>query len=228
MLLDQEDTKAAIGVAKTMAVEAYSSAKKIKRLEYELAALKGSNISAPTSLRLETACQEIMDLKTRLDEIEVKYESAKKEIRCYIPQIQDLEHVVSKLRSVVCTKDEELIAAYNQVIHFKKVIDRFKTQVLELQCAMKINESLKKEVDELQRVCVGLLKENEQLKGEKVGLEASLAQSQANFYKLGYVDHLFGRPSDFEFARKDFETVSISLKYLLAFTFEASIGEVVG
>ena len=83
-------------------------------------------------------------------------------------------------------------------------------------------------MDELQRIRVGLLEENEQMKSEKAGLEASLVQSQADFYKLGYVDHLFGRPSDFEFAGKDFETFSISPEDLLAFTFEASIGEVVG
>ncbi|KAM1375049.1 hypothetical protein ACFX2I_025536 [Malus domestica] len=134
---------------------------KIKMLEFELVALKGSNIFTPTSLQLENACQEIIDLKTRLNAIHVKYESAEKEIRCYIPQIQDLESAVYELRFTSYAKDEELIAAYNQVIHFKKVIDRLEPQVLELQDALKINESLKKEVDVLQRVCVGLLEENE-------------------------------------------------------------------
>ncbi|KAM1121519.1 hypothetical protein ACFX19_003233 [Malus domestica] len=100
--------------------------------------------------------------------------------------------------------------------------------MLELQDALKINNSLKKEVDELQRIRAGLLKENEQLKGEKVGLEALLTQSQADFYTLGYVNYFFGRPSDFEFFGKDFETFSISMEDLLAFTFEVSIGEVVG
>ncbi|KAM2426125.1 hypothetical protein ACFXTH_000377 [Malus domestica] len=66
------------------------------------------------------------------------------------------------------------------------------------------------------------------MKGEKAGLNASLVQSQANFYKLGYVEHLFGKPSDFEFAGKDLETLSISLEYLLPFMFEAFIGEVIG
>ncbi|KAM1405838.1 hypothetical protein ACFX2F_000626 [Malus domestica] len=120
---------------------------------------------------LDTARQEIVDLKTRLDVI----------------QIQDLERIVSELRSITYAKDEKLIAAYNQVIHFKKIVDRLEPQVLKLQGALKINESLKKEMDELQRIRVGLLDKNE----------------------------------------KDFETFSISLEDLLAFTFEASIGKVV-
>ncbi|KAM2576029.1 hypothetical protein TB2_007780 [Malus domestica] len=163
MLLDQDDTKAAKEVARTV--------------------------------QLETARQKIVDLKTMLDTIQVKYESAENEIECYIPQIQDF---------------------------------KLEPQVLELQGSLKINDNLKKEVDELQQVCVSLLKENEQLKGEKVGFEASLTQNQADFYKLGYVDHLFGRSFDFEFSGKDFETLSISPEDLLAFTFESYIGEVVG
>ncbi|KAM2057971.1 hypothetical protein ACFX16_030601 [Malus domestica] len=184
--------------------------------------------SAPTYLQLETTRQEIVDLNTRLDAIQVKYESAKKEIGCYIPQNQDFKRAVSELHSVAYAKDEELIDAYNQVIHFKKVVDRLEPQVLELQSALKINDSLKKEVEELQRVRACLLEENEQLKGEKARFKAPLTQSQADFYKLGYVDNLFGWPSDFEFAGKDFKTFSISPEDLLAFIFESSIGEVVG
>ena len=45
----------------------------------------------------------------------------------------------------------------------------------------------------MQRVRACLLEEVEQLKGEKAGFEASLIQNQSDFYKLGYVDHLFGR-----------------------------------
>ena len=59
------------------------------------------------------------------------------------------------------------------MIHFKRIVNRLKPQVLELQGVLKINESLKKEVDELQSVRVGLLEENEQLKGEKDRLEVS-------------------------------------------------------
>ncbi|KAM1563751.1 hypothetical protein ACFX10_038132 [Malus domestica] len=51
--LDQEDAKATKEVARPVTTETYSSAKKVKKLEFELAALKGSNIFAPTSLQLE-------------------------------------------------------------------------------------------------------------------------------------------------------------------------------
>ncbi|KAM1610083.1 hypothetical protein ACFXTI_021865 [Malus domestica] len=156
-----------------MAAEAYSSTKEIKRSDSVLVALKGSNIFAPTSLQLKTAHQEIVNLKTRLDVIQVKYESAEKEIGCYIPQIQNLEFAVSELRFAAYAKDEKLIVAYNQVIHFKRIVDRLEPQVLELEGVLKINESLKKEMDELQCVLVGLLEKNEQLKGEKDELEIS-------------------------------------------------------
>ncbi|KAM1094121.1 hypothetical protein ACFX2B_009042 [Malus domestica] len=149
MFLDQKDTKAANEVARTVVTEAYSLVEKVKMLESKLAALKGSNISTHTFLQLEIAHQEIVDLKTRLDVIQVKYENAEKEIGYYIPQIQDLEHVIPKFRSAVYVKDEELIVAYNQVIHFKKVVDRLEPHVLELQDALKINDNLKKEVEQL-------------------------------------------------------------------------------
>ncbi|KAM2489945.1 hypothetical protein PS1_046875 [Malus domestica] len=113
MFLDQEDTKAAKEMARTMAAKAYFSVEKIKKLESELADLKESNTSAPTSLQLEAARQEIMDLKTRLDAIQIKYESAEKEIERYIPQIQDLERSIFEFRSAAYAKDEELIATYN-------------------------------------------------------------------------------------------------------------------
>ncbi|KAM1621088.1 hypothetical protein TB1_018906 [Malus domestica] len=228
MFLDQEDTKAAKEMARTMAAEAYSSVEKIKKLESELAALKESHTSDPTSQQLEAAHQEIMDLKTRFDAVQTKNESAEKEIERYIPQIRDLERSISELRSAAYAKDEELIATYNQAIHFKEVADRLEPQVSELQGVLKTNDNLKKEIEELQRVRACLFEENEQLKSEKNGFEASLIQNQSDFYKLGYVDHLYGRPSDFEFSGKDFETFSISPEDLLDFTFESSIGEIAG
>ncbi|KAM2014156.1 hypothetical protein TB2_025388 [Malus domestica] len=62
----------------------------------------------------------------------------------------------SKTSFTAYAKDEKLIAAYNQVSHFKRIVDRLEPQVLELQGVLKINESLKKEMDELQRVHVGI------------------------------------------------------------------------
>ena len=40
------------------------------------------------------------------------------------------------------------------------------------------------------------------------------------------MDHIFDRPSDFEFAEKDFETFSISPDDLLSFSFEAALGKI--
>ncbi|KAM1240430.1 hypothetical protein ACFX2J_045749 [Malus domestica] len=113
-------------------------------VDSKLFALNGSNISAPTSLQLETVRQKIVDLKTRVDAIQVKHESAENEIGCYIPQIQDLEFTVSELRFAAYAKDEKVIVAYNQ-----------------------------KEVDELQSIHVSLLEEDEQPKDEKAGLGVS-------------------------------------------------------
>ncbi|KAM1875378.1 hypothetical protein ACFX14_042952 [Malus domestica] len=54
----------------------------------ELVALKGSHMSAPTPLQLGAVRQKIVDLKTRLDAI----------------QIQDLEFAVSELRFAAYAK----------------------------------------------------------------------------------------------------------------------------
>lgn len=69
---------------------------------------------------------------------------------------------------------------------------------------------------------------NVQLKGKKVSLDASLAQGRADFYKLGYVDHLFGRPSDYEFVGKYLETLFVSPNDMLDFSFEATLGKIIG
>ena len=63
-----------------------------------------------------------------------------------------------------------------------------------------------------------------QLKNEKAGHKVVLASCQANFYKLGYVDHLQGRLSNYEFFKNDYETYFISLVDLLDFSFEAAFG----
>ncbi|KAM0973384.1 hypothetical protein FF1_016732 [Malus domestica] len=126
-----------------MASERYSKVAKETAntmADSELVALKGSHMSTPTPLQLEIARQKIVDLKTRLDEI----------------QIQDLEFAVSELCFAAYAKDEKLIAAYNQ-----------------------INESLKKEVDELQSIHVGLLEEDKQLKVGEVSAQAGAAKGEA-------------------------------------------------
>ena len=76
----------------------------------------------------------------------------------------------------------------------------------------------------LQGAHSGLVEENVQLKNETAGHEVTLASCQADFYKLGYVDHLQGRPSDYEFSEKDFETFFISPVDLLDFSFEDAFG----
>ncbi|KAM2349303.1 hypothetical protein ACFX1X_012824 [Malus domestica] len=93
MLIDQKDTKEE---AKAMADEAYSSVEKIKRLESELVALKGSNISAPTSLQLETAHQEIVDLKTRLDVIQAEATKGKAPDGATVENVAAIECVATK------------------------------------------------------------------------------------------------------------------------------------
>ncbi|KAB2628989.1 hypothetical protein D8674_033784 [Pyrus ussuriensis x Pyrus communis] len=112
--------------------------------------------------------------------------------------LEDMDVCVKFIDGIKWVVGPKLIVAYNQMIHFKKVVDRLEPQVLELQGVLKINDSLRKKVEELQHV------------------------------HAGYVDHLFGRLSDFEFAGKDFETFTISLKDLLALTLKVSIGKVVG
>ena len=52
-----------------MVAEACSIAEKIKEFESELAFLKGSDASVPTTQQLETVRQEINDLKAQLDMI---------------------------------------------------------------------------------------------------------------------------------------------------------------
>ena len=97
---------------------------------------------------------------------------------------------------------------------------------VDLQGALSASENLKNELDKLQDAHIGLVEENVQLKNEKVGHEVEHSSCEANFYKLGYVDHLQGRPLDYEFFKKDFDTFSISLVHLLDFSFEAAFGRV--
>ena len=58
------------------------------------------------------------------------------------------------------------------------------------------SENLKNELDELHDACTNLIEENKQLKSEKSSLDVVIAQAQAGFYKLGYIDYFFGMSSD--------------------------------
>lgn len=79
-LMEQDDAKATREIAVTMVGEACSAADKIKELKFQLAFLKGSDISAYTAQQLEIARQEISDLKGQLDLIRRRYDIAEKEI----------------------------------------------------------------------------------------------------------------------------------------------------
>ncbi|KAM1030137.1 hypothetical protein FF1_034018 [Malus domestica] len=111
-----------------------------------------------------------------------------------------------------------------EVSCLKEIASKLESMDVDLQGTLSANENLKKELDELQSAHTRLVKENVQLKNEKAGHEVALASCLADFYKLGYVDHFQGRPSDYEFSKKDFETFSISPVDLLDFSFKAAFG----
>ena len=58
-------------------------------------------------------------------------------------------------------------------------------------------------------------------------IEVALIYCQVDFYKLGYVDHLQGRLSNYDFSEKDLETYFISPIDLLDFSFEVPFGRAV-
>ncbi|KAB2605840.1 plastidial pyruvate kinase 1 [Pyrus ussuriensis x Pyrus communis] len=171
-----------------LVAQLHSAAENIEKLKSELAVLKGSDVSAPTSLQLEIAHQKVAHLNVRLSTTQAMLEDTEKEVSRVSLVVEDLERVNSELRSSCFAKDDELIFMHA----------------------------------ELQDAHIGLVEENVQLKNEKAGHEVALASCQADFYKLGYIDHLQGRPSDYEFFDKDFETFSISPVDLLDFSFEVA------
>lgn len=81
----------------------------------------------------------------RLNETQAMLEATEKEVNCYMPQIQDLEHVNSKLRSTYCAKDVELTSTPNDVTCLQKVASRLKFKKVELQNVLFANENLKNE-----------------------------------------------------------------------------------
>lgn len=151
-------------------------------------------------------------------------EVAEKEISHVSPMVKDLEHVNSELQSACFAKDEKLIFIHAEVSSLKEIASKLKSKEVDLQGALSASVNQKNELDELQGAHTGLVEENVQLKNEKVGHEVALASCQANFYKFGYVNHLQGRPSYYEFSKKDFETFSNSPIDMLDFSFEATFG----
>ncbi|KAM1531132.1 hypothetical protein ACFX1Z_020130 [Malus domestica] len=147
-------------------------------------------------------------LNARLKVTQAMLEAVKKEISRVSMVVEDLECVNLELRSACFAKDDELILMHTEVSRLKEIANKLKS----------------KELDELQGAHTGLVEENVQLKNEKVGHEVAFASCHADFYKLGYVNHLQGRPSDYEFSEKDFETFSTSPVDLLDFSFEATFG----
>ncbi|KAM1560293.1 hypothetical protein TB2_003379 [Malus domestica] len=196
----------------------------MKKLESELAVLKRFDISAPTSLQLEIAQQEVAHLKARLSATQAMLEVAEKEVGRVSLVVEDLERVNSELRSACFAKDDDLIFMHAEVSRLKEVASKLESNEVDLQGALSASENLKKELDELQGAHTRLVEDNMQLKNEKVGHEVALTSCQADFYKLSYIDHLYGRLLDYEFSEKDFETFSIFPVDLLHFSFEVVFG----
>lgn len=89
---------------------------------------------------------------------------------------------------------------------------------------MFVSKNLKNELEELHNALIDMIEENKQLKSKKSNLEFVLTQGQADFYKLGYIDHFIGMPSDYAFSSKDLEVFAISSEDLLKFSFNNTIG----
>ncbi|KAM1504365.1 hypothetical protein FF1_000473 [Malus domestica] len=215
MHVDQDAVKCAKDAEVALMAQLRSTAENIDKLESELVVLKGSDVFAPTSMQLGTAHQEVAYLKAKFSATQAMLEAAEKEVSHVAPVVKNLERVNSELRSAIFAKDEELVFMYVEVSHLKDVSSKLESKEVDLQGVMSASESL-------QSAHTRLVEENVQLKNKKVGHEVVLASYQTNFYKLGYVNHLQGRPSDYEFFEKDFETFSISPVDLLDFSFEAA------
>ncbi|KAB2602743.1 S ribonuclease [Pyrus ussuriensis x Pyrus communis] len=220
--VNQDVVKCANEVEVALVAQLRSTTENIEKLESELVVLKGSNVYAPTCLQLDIAQQEVTHLDVRLSATQAILEAAEKEVSRVSPVVKYLERVNSELRSACFAKDEELIFIHAEVFRLKKVTSKLESKEMDLQGALSTSENLKKELDELQGAHARLVKENVQLKNEKVGHEVALASCQADFYKVRYVDHLQGKPSNYEFSEKNFKSFSIFPVDLLDFSFKAA------
>ncbi|KAM1243674.1 hypothetical protein ACFX2G_035903 [Malus domestica] len=172
---------------------------------------------------LEIAQQKVAHLNVRLSATQAMLEIAENEVSRVSQVVEDFECVNSELRSACFAKDDELIFMHAEMSHLKQVASKLESKEMDQQGALS-SENLKNELDEFHGAHTGLVEENVQLKDEKVGHEVALVFCQANFYKLGYVDHLQSRSSDYEFSEKDFKTFSISPVDFLDFSLDVAFG----
>ncbi|KAM2757075.1 hypothetical protein PS2_018866 [Malus domestica] len=195
--VDQDVVKYVKEVEMALTTQLRSVAKKINNLKSELAILKGSDISAPTSIQLETAYQEVSHLKAKLIATPAMLEVAGKGVSKVSQVVNDFMRVISELKSASFAKDEKLVS-----MHAEYLVSRM------LPVSLRTRKWIYK------------------LKYEKVSHEVALVSCQADFYKFGYVDHLQGRSFNYEFSENDFETFSISPVDQLDCSFEAALGGV--
>ena len=158
MRIDQDAVKCPKEAEVALVAQLRSAAEKIEKLESELAILKGSDVSAPTSVQLEIAHQEVIDLKTRRSVTQVMLEALEKEVSLASLVVEDLERVNLEPRSICFAKDDELIFMHVEVSRLNEVASELESKEVDLQGALSTSENLKKELDELQGAHIGLLR----------------------------------------------------------------------
>ena len=124
-----------------------SAAKKIEKLESELAVLKGPDVFAPTSVQLETANQEVVHLKAKLSTTQAMLEVVGKEVRRVSPVVKDLDRVNSELQFACFAKDEELVFMYAEVSHLKDVVSKLESMEVDMQGAPSDYEFFEKDFE---------------------------------------------------------------------------------
>ena len=86
--------------------------------------MKGSDVSAPTSLQLEIAHQEVAYLNAWLNATQTMLEAVEKEVSRVSLVVKDFERVNSKLRYACFAKDDELIFMHGEVSRLNKVASK--------------------------------------------------------------------------------------------------------
>ena len=144
MRVDHDASKCAKEAEVALVAQLRSAAEKIGKLEFELAILKGSDVSAPTSLQLEITREKATHLNARLSKTQTMLEATKKEINHVFPVVEDLERVNLELKSACFAKDEELIFMHAEVSCLKEIATKLKSKEMDLQGVLSANENLKK------------------------------------------------------------------------------------